>query len=156
MPKNKFMRIALEEAKIGVKNNDGGPFGAVIVKDGEVIAKAHNEVVKTNDPTAHAEVLAIRKASAKLKRFNLEDCELYSTCEPCPMCFAAMHWAKINTLYYGCTRSDAGDIGFADDHIYDVLEGKAKRHWFENKNIDRDECIKVFKEWRDKDDKVRY
>lgn len=156
MKTNEIMKIAIEEAKIAIKNKEGGPFGAVIVRNGEIIAKAHNEVVKTNDPTAHAEILAIRKASAKLKTFNLEDCELYSTCEPCPMCFAAIHWARIKKLYFGCNRDDAGRIGFDDDFIYNILAGKEHRRWFESKNILREECLKLFKEWHDKDDKVVY
>ena len=98
--KNYFMRIALKEAEKGMEKGEGGPFGAVIVKDGEIISKAHNEVLKTNDPTAHAEMVAIRRASKKLGRFNLSDCDIYSTCEPCPMCFSAIHWAKIKKLYF--------------------------------------------------------
>ena len=109
---NEFMKIAIEEALQGMKNNDGGPFGAVIVRNGEIISMAHNEVVKTNDPTAHAEVTALRKASSLLGRFDLSDCEIYSSCEPCPMCFAAIHWAKIKKLYYGSTRHDAANIDF--------------------------------------------
>ena len=93
----------MEEALKGVRENHGGPFGAVIVKNGEIISKAHNEVIKNNDPTDHAEMMAIREASKKLERFDLSDCELYTSCEPCPMCFAAIHWAKIKKVYYGCT-----------------------------------------------------
>src|SRR5512136_691190 len=110
----KFMRMAIREAEKGMRRNEGGPFGAVIVKDGKVVARAHNRVIKTNDPTAHAEVVAIRKATAKLKRFDLSDCEIYASCEPCPMCFAAIHWAKMRTLYFGCSRKDAAAIGFDD------------------------------------------
>ncbi|MCP4134795.1 MAG: nucleoside deaminase [bacterium] len=156
MKEKDFMKIAIEEASKGLRNNEGGPFGAVIVKDGVVIAQAHNEVVKLHDPTAHAEILAIRKASSKLKNFELEDCEIYSTCEPCPMCFAAIHWARIRKLYYGCNREDAGSIGFDDDFIYNVLEGKAKRSWFEMDSIGREECLKLFEEWQKKEDKTRY
>ena len=123
--KNEFFNIAILEAEDGMKNNDGGPFGAVVVMDGKIIAQAHNEVISSNDPTAHAEIIAIRRASKKLGRFDLSDCELYSTCEPCPMCFSAIHWAKIKTLYFGCNNRDAAKIGFDDKFIYDVIRGNS-------------------------------
>ena len=153
---NQYMKTAINEALKGVKQNQGGPFGAVIVQNGKVIATANNEVVSTNDPTAHAEIQAIRKASAKLKRFDLSDCEIYSTCEPCPMCFAAIHWAKIPTLYYGCTRRDAKNIGFDDEYIYDVIKGKAQKLAVEVLNIDREACLTPFKKWQEKEDKTNY
>lgn len=153
---NKFMKIAIEEAFHGIANNDGGPFGAVIVKNGEIIAKSHNEVVKTNDPTAHAEIVAIRRATNILGRFDLSDCEIYSSCEPCPMCFAAIHWAKINKLYYGCTREDAAKIGFDDQYIYDVINGTAKIKKVNVIKIDRNLCLKPFEQWELKVDKVPY
>lgn len=121
------MQIAVEEAFEGMRKNDGGPFGAVIVRNGKIIAKGHNKVLGTNDPTAHAEITTIRKACRILKRFDLSDCEIYSSCEPCPMCFAAIHWAKMKKLSYGCTRKDAANIGFDDKFIYDVIQGKAKK-----------------------------
>ncbi|MCX7748381.1 MAG: nucleoside deaminase [Clostridia bacterium] len=153
---NQYMCIALKEAIKGVEVGDGGPFGAVIVKDGEIISKAHNKVVKTNDPTAHAEVLAIREASRKLGRFDLSDCEIFSSCEPCPMCFAAIHWAKIKKLYFGCTREDASKIGFDDKFIYDVIMGTVEEKQVELREIDRDECLKAFLKWDEKNDKVSY
>ena len=153
---DKFMKKAVEEAFKGMRKNEGGPFGAVIVKDGKVIAKGHNMVLKTNDPTAHAEILAIRKASKKLKRFDLSDCEIYSSCEPCPMCFSAIHWAKIKKLYYGCTKEDAAGIGFDDKFIYDVIKGTVKKVQVEMLQVDREECLKLFKEWASKADKVNY
>lgn len=153
---NKFMKLALDEAFKGMRAEDGGPFGAAIVKDGKIIAIGHNEVIKTNDPTAHAEIVAIRKATKLLGRFDLSDCEIYSTCEPCPMCFSAIHWAKMKTLYYAATRYDAADIGFDDQYIYDVLEGKATKEQVTIIKIDRDESLEPFKEWTEKLDKVEY
>jgi len=153
---NEFMKIAIEEALHGMKSNEGGPFGAVIVKNGVVISRAHNEVVMTNDPTAHAEVTAIRKASSLLGRFDLSDCEIYSSCEPCPMCFAAIHWAKIKRLYYGSTREDAANIDFDDQYIYDVINGTATELQVEVLQINRDESLEPFLKWKDKMDKVQY
>ena len=153
---NKFMKIAIDEAFKGMRADDGGPFGAVIVKDGEIIAVGHNHVVESNDPTAHAEIVAIRKAAKLLGRFDLSDCEIYSSCEPCPMCFSAIHWAKMKSLYYGATRSDAADIGFDDQYIYDVIEGKATKEQVTTENIDHDDCLGPFKEWDAKNNKVEY
>ena len=156
MKTNKFMRVAAQEALAGLKIKDGGPFGAVIVRNGKIIAKGHNKVIKTNDPTAHAEIVAIRKATAKLKRFDLSDCEIYSSCEPCPMCFAAIHWAKMKKLYYGCTQQDAANIGFDDKFIYDAIKGTANRKQVVAKQIDRQECLKPFKKWQSIENKTRY
>ena len=153
---NEFMRLAIEEALVGMKNNDGGPFGAVIVRNGVIISSAHNEVIKTNDPTAHAEVTALRKASSALGRFDLSDCEIYSSYEPCPMCFAAIHWAKIKKLYYGSTREDAANIDFDDQYIYDVIKGTAKELQVEVLQIHREESLEPFREWKTKIDKVKY
>jgi guanine deaminase len=153
---NKFMKIAIDEALDGMKNNDGGPFGAVIVKDGVIISSAHNEVIKTNDPTAHAEVTVLRKASKILGRFDLSDCEIYSSCEPCPMCFAAIHWAKIKKLYYGSTRQDAANIDFDDQYIYDVINGTATELQVEVVQVDRQESLEPFEKWQVKMDRVQY
>jgi guanine deaminase len=153
---NEFMKIAIDEALKGMSCNEGGPFGAVIVRNGEIISSAHNEVVKTNDPTAHAEVTAIRKASSILGRFDLSDCEIYSSCEPCPMCFAAIHWAKIKKLYYGSTRFDAANIDFDDQYIYDVINGTATQLQVEVIQIDREESLEPFIEWKNKMDRVQY
>jgi guanine deaminase len=150
------MKVAIEEAMKGVRKQEGGPFGAVIVKDGEIIAKAHNQVLKTNDPTMHAEVAAIRKATKKLGRFDLSDCEIYSTCEPCPMCFSAIHWAKMKKLYFGATRYDAADIGFDDQFIYDVINKKADHEQVVIEEIDREDCIVPFNEWTKKENKTMY
>lgn len=153
---NKFMKIAVKEALNGLRKNEGGPFGAVIIRKGKIIARAHNEVIKTNDPSAHAEIVAIRKASKKLKRFNLSDCEIYSSCEPCPMCFAAIHWAKMKKLYYGCTRNDAEKIGFDDKFIYDVIKGISKKKQIAVKQIERKDCLMPFREWELKTNKMKY
>jgi guanine deaminase len=150
------MKQALNEAFIGMRSDDGGPFGAVIVKSGEIIAVGHNEVIKTNDPTAHAEIVAIRKATKKLGRFDLSDCEIYSTCEPCPMCYSAIHWAKMKTLYYGATRFDAAKIDFDDQYIYDVIMGKASKEQVEKHQIHHEDCLAPFAEWANKQDKVKY
>ncbi len=153
---NKYMQIALDEAFSGMRKNHGGPFGAVITIKNKLIAKSHNQVIKSNDPTAHAEILAIRIASRKLRRFDLSDCEIYSTCEPCPMCLGAIHWAKIKKLIYSCTRKDAANIGFDDKFIYDAIKGTSKKIQVRKKLLDRNLCIKAFKEWQNKEDKVSY
>lgn len=143
---NKFMELALEEAKRGVSSGDGGPFGAVVVQNGEVIASAHNMVLKNNDPTAHAEIQAIRKACKILETPLISDCEIYSTCEPCPMCLSAIMWARIPTVYYGCTKEDAGKIGFIDDYIYHVLDGSNGGD-LKRIGLDRDGCLPLMDEW---------
>lgn len=122
-----IIKLALEEAKKGVALNDGGPFGAVIVdKDGKIISSAHNMVLRKNDPTAHAEVMAIRKACEIKNTYDLSDCTIYSSCEPCPMCLSAIIWSNIKTIYYSSTRKDAANIGFRDDAIYEYLSGNNK------------------------------
>lgn len=147
---NKYMEMANVEAKKNALTEfkNGGPFGAVIVKDGEVISKAHNTVLKDNDPTAHAEVNAIRKAGQFLKTNDLSGCTLYTSCFPCPMCLSAAIWANINTIYYGNTKEDAAAIGFRDDYIYEALKDINA-----NLNIiqmDREETIKIFEEFKEK------
>ena len=153
---NQLMKVAIEEAKRGFNHDDGGPFGAIIAKEGVLIAKGHNEVLKTNDPTAHAEILAIRKACALLKSYDLSDCEIYSTSEPCPMCFSAIHWSRLKRLYFGTTRDDVAAIGFDDSLIYDILSGKARVVQMETKNVDRVSCLGLLEEWDAKPDKVLY
>jgi guanine deaminase len=154
--KSVFMDMAIKEAQTGMQHNHGGPFGAVIVRQGKVIAVAHNEVLKSCDPTAHAEVLAIRRASQTLAKFDLSDCELYSTCEPCPMCFAAIHWAKMTTLYFGCTREHAAAIGFDDAYIYSVLQGRATQLQVHSQVLDQPACLHLFELWNSKPDKKNY
>jgi len=153
---NIFMQIAVKEAVLGLKKNHGGPFGAVIVMNNNIIAKAHNMVIKTNDPTAHAEITAIRKAVKKLKKFDLSDCIIYSTAEPCPMCLSAIFWARIKTLYYGCTKEDCEKIGFDDNKFYDILLNKSNEKIISIFNIDRNECLMPFKMWENKNNKIQY
>lgn len=151
-----FMQIAIIEAKKGILNRDGGPFGAVIVKNGVVIARGHNRVVSTHDPTAHAEIVVIREASALLQRFDLSDCELYTTCEPCPMCYSAAHWAKIKKLYYGATRQDAADIGFDDQYLYEVLANDHVDEKMSEEQLARDSCLEVFRIYENDAERTAY
>lgn len=146
---NKYMQMADEMAMQNVLTNHGGPFGAVIVKDGVVVGIGNNHVVKNNDPTAHAEVMAIRNACETLGTFDLTGCTLYTSCYPCPMCFSAIIWANITTIYYGNTKEDAADIGFRDEMIYKALENP------ENGPLslipmDRHETIKAFMAFKEK------
>jgi len=152
---DQYMQAAIEEAKRGIEAGDGGPFGAVIVKEGIIIARGHNEVVKQNDPTAHAEMVAIRKASQKLQRFSLKGCELYVTGEPCPMCFSAIHWAHIDRVYYCNTKADAAEIGFDDSRITEIILGRAPDPIpFIHKPDDA--CHALFLQWYDDPDKIPY
>lgn len=150
------MKMAVDEAFRGMRKNQGGPFGAVVVRAGKVMAKGHNQVIKTKDPTAHAEIVAIRKASARLKTFDLSECELYSTCEPCPMCQASVLWARIPRVYFGCTRRDAEKIGFKDNLFYGLLGGRKTAGNIKAIRVGRSECLKPFREWMRKKDKVVY
>ena len=144
---NKFMKIAKENADNGIIKKEGGPFGAVIVdKDGNIIANGNNQVLKSKDPTAHAEIVAIRNACKKLQTYDLSGYILYTSCEPCPMCLSAIIWSNIKKVYYGCTKKDAGDIGFRDDIIYDYLKGNNK-HLICLKQLDREECLETFKRY---------
>jgi guanine deaminase len=154
---NSFMKIAALEAARGCQANEGGPFGAVISRNGIIIAQGHNEVLLTNDPTAHAEMVAIRLAAAALGRFDLSACELYTSCEPCPMCLSAIYWARISQVYYGCTKEDAADIGFADNAIYEYIK-RPEQHQNELRltPLDREECLPNFIEWQKKQDKTPY
>ncbi|MBN2287011.1 MAG: nucleoside deaminase [Tissierellales bacterium] len=153
---NNFMEIAVQEALKGIRKKEGGPFGAVIVKDGEIISVGNNQVILTNDPTAHAEIVAIRRASEKLGRFDLSDCEIYTTCEPCPMCYSAIHWAKIPIMYYGASRDDAAEIGFDDKYLYDVLQGLITDEKLMSKQIERSECLIPFKLYDEDQEKKLY
>ena len=144
---NKYMEIANENAKKGIEKKQGGPFGAVIVdKEGNIISNGNNKVLLNNDPTAHAEIVAIRNACEKLGTYDLNGCVLYTSCEPCPMCLSAAIWANIKKIYYGCTKEDANSIGFRDDIIYEFLKGENKS-LVDLENIDRNECIKVFEKY---------
>lgn len=148
---NKFMNIAKQNAERGIKEKEGGPFGAVIVdKDEKIIANGNNQVLKQNDPTAHAEMVAIRNACKKLEKYDLSGYTLYTSCEPCPMCLSAIIWSNIKEVYYGCTKKDAGEIGFRDDAIYDYLKGE-NNGLINLEEMDREECIKTFKEYKKQD-----
>ena len=145
---NKYMELAMENAENGIKNNEGGPFGAVITdKEGNIISNGNNKVLKNNDPTAHAEIVAIREACKKLNTYDLSEYILYTSCEPCPMCLAAIIWSNIKKVYFGCTKKDAGEIGFRDDMIYEYLKGNNK-DLIQLKEMDRDECLKTFEEYK--------
>lgn len=146
---NKFMKIAKENADNGILKGEGAPFGAVIVdENGKIIANGNNKVILLKDPTAHAEIIAIREACKKLNTYDLSKCTLYTSCEPCPMCLSAIIWANIKDIYYGCTRADAGYIGFRDNIIYDYLEGK-NNNVIKLTKIDREECIKTFEKYKE-------
>lgn len=152
----KFMQEAIRLSIAKMRGNCGGPFGAVVVRKGRIISRGWNCVTSANDPTAHAEISAIRAACKKLKSFRLDDCELYASCEPCPMCLAAIYWAHIKKVFYAGTRKDAARIGFDDDLIYRELSRPIARRKIKMKQLRRGEALKVFKEWRNKPDKVRY
>ena len=154
--KKKLMQEAVACSLFGMDNNAGGPFGAVIVKNNEIIAKGWNKVTSTNDPTAHAEVTAIREACKKLNTFDLSGCELYTSCEPCPMCLSAIYWARINKIYYANTRKDAADINFDDDFIYKEIPLPLEKRAIPMEQLGRDDAIKVFEKWSSKQDKTAY
>lgn len=151
------MGKAIEESKSNLENNykKGGPFGAAIVKDGEIISSAHNTVIESNDPTAHAEVNAIRKACQKLNTHDLSGCVLYTSAEPCPMCLSAIIWSNIKIVYFANTKKDADDIGFRDDMIYEYLKGNDK-NLIEIHHIKSEEALSVFKEFKELEDKIMY
>ena len=150
-----FMRQAIALAKENIKNG-GGPFGAVIVKDGKVVATGANRVTANNDPTAHAEVSAIRAACTKLGTFDLSGCVIYTSCEPCPMCLGAIYWAHIDKIYYGANQYDAARIDFDDSFIYRELELTPDKRNKPVENILHDEALAPFRAWQEKEDKIRY
>lgn len=149
------MRKAIELSRENVANG-GGPFGAVIAKDGEIVATGVNRVTASYDPTAHAEVSAIRAAASKLGTFNLSGYEIYTSCEPCPMCLGAIYWARLDKMYYGNNKTDAKNIGFDDSFIYDELELKPENRKLPSEVLLHDEAIKAFEEWMEKEDKIEY
>ena len=155
MEKIDFMREAVRLSVENVKNG-GGPFGAVIVKNGEIIATGVNRVTANNDPTAHAEVSAIRAAGQKLGTFDLSGCDIYTSCEPCPMCLGAIYWAHLDRMYYACNKDDAADAGFDDSFIYKELEIDPKDRRLKSENLLRPEALKTFEMWKEKGDKVEY
>ncbi|MEI3162859.1 MAG: nucleoside deaminase [Lachnospirales bacterium] len=151
---NNFMEEAIKEAENGIGVGDGGPFGCVIVKDNKIVGRGHNLVVSHNDPTAHGEITAIRNACKNLGTFSLSGCQLYTTAEPCPMCLAAILWARIDKVYYGCRVADTAEIGFDDSEFYDALSGKKELCTLEE--LDREDCLKLFKKYNDIKDKTMY
>ena len=153
--KNKFMLKAIE---LSIKSAEtiGGPFGCVIVKDNKIISEGSNKVTSTNDPTAHGEIVAIREACLKLNTFNLSGCELYSTCEPCPMCLSAIYWSHIDKIFYANTRDDAKNIDFDDSFIYSEINKKIGDRKIQMTQMLRDEALKAFKIWDEKVDKIKY
>ena len=153
--KNEFMKRAIELSVESV-NNGGGPFGSIIVKDDKIIAEGSNKVTSNNDPTAHGEIVAIREACKKLNNFSLNGCELYSTCEPCPMCLSAIYWARIDKIYYANTREDARKIDFDDSLIYTELQKNIDKRKIPMIQMMRNEALKAFEMWDKKTDKVKY
>jgi guanine deaminase len=151
----KFMRKAIALSIENIKNG-GGPFGAVITKDGKIISTGVNRVTSNNDPTAHAEVTAIRKASKKLGTHDLAGCQIYTSCEPCPMCLGAVYWAHLDRMYYGNTKTDAKNIGFDDSFIYDEIGLKPENRRVETTQLLPEEAIKAFETWASAEDKVEY
>ena len=153
--KNKFMLTAIE-LSINSANTIGGPFGCVIVKNNKIISEGSNKVTSTNDPTAHGEIVAIREACHKLNTFNLSGCELYSTCEPCPMCLSAIYWSHIDKIFYANTRDDAKNIDFDDSFIYSEINKNIEDRKIQMIQMHRDEALKAFKIWNEKVDKIKY
>ncbi len=157
---NEYMVVANKLAEDNLNTNAGGPFGACVVKDGQIIGKGSNSVLKEHDPTCHAEIMAIREACKTIGSYDLSGCELYTSCYPCPMCMSAIIWANIKKVYYGNTKEDASSIGFRDDFIYKFLDSLSDE--VEDESIldlvciNRDETIKTFDKFRDKDDKTVY
>ena len=153
--KNHFMSRAIELSIESVKSG-GGPFGSVIIKNNEIISEGMNKVTKNNDPTAHGEIVAIRNACKNLNDFSLEGCELYTSCEPCPMCLSAIYWSRIDKIYYANTRDDAKKIDFDDSLIYSELTKKIKERKIPTTQLMRDEALQGFKLWKNTENKVKY
>ena len=156
MSHENFMHETIKLAEQGMQSGRGGPFGCVIVRQGEIVGRGHNRVTSTNDPTAHAEITAIRDACASLETFQLTDCELYTSCEPCPMCLAAIYWARIPVVYYGNNRADAAAIGFDDEFIYQQVSLPPEKRAIKMTPLLRDAAQMTFQAWAKKTDKVKY
>jgi tRNA(Arg) A34 adenosine deaminase TadA len=154
--KTKFMREAIRLSREKMRRGAGGPFGAVVVRNGKIVGRGWNQVTSGNDPTAHAEVTAIREACRKLKTFQLTDCELYTSCEPCPMCLSAIYWARLQKVFYANTRKDAAKIKFDDDLIYREVALPISGRTMPMKQLLHSEALKVFGEWERKPDKITY
>lgn len=157
---NEYMKLAKALSEENLSTNSGGPFGSCIVKNGNIIGKGSNHVLSHNDPTAHAEIVAIREACRNLGTYDLSGCELYASCYPCPMCLSAIIWSNVKKVYYGNTKEDAADIGFRDDYIYSYIkkltEGVTDNNILDLECIDREETIKAFEEFKNKEDKTIY
>ena len=154
-PKNKFMLRAIE-LSIKSANGIGGPFGCVVVKDNMIVAEGSNKVTFSNDPTAHAEIVAIRDACKKLNTFKLSGCEIYTSCEPCPMCLSAIYWSRIENIFYANTRIDAKSIDFDDSFIYSEINKDLENRKIKMQQMHRDEALEAFKIWKNKEDKIKY
>ncbi len=154
--KKEFMQKAIEIARKGMENDEGGPFGCVVVQDGSIIAEGNNSVTSSNDPTAHAEVVAIRNACESLGTFQLTGCDIYTSCEPCPMCLGAIYWARPDRIFYAATRHDAADAGFDDSFIYDELQISDNERTIPTQSIERDAAVKLFETWKRKENKTVY
>lgn len=150
------MSEAIQLANRGIAHKEGGPFGCVIVKGDEIVGRGNNQVTSTNDPTAHAEVVAIRNACKNLNSFQLEDCEIYTSCEPCPMCLGAIYWARPKVIYYAGTREDAADAGFDDSLIYEEMDRSLADRRIPIKSLGREQALKVFDAWKNNPDKTTY
>lgn len=151
-----FMQKAIELSNTGMYNNQGGPFGAIVVKNGVIVGQGNNQVTSSNDPTAHAEIVAIRDACKNLGTFQLEGCEIYTSCEPCPMCLGAIYWSRPNKIYYANTRADATAIGFDDSFIYDEFKIDFDYRKIPMIQLNREEALKIFEQWCLKKDKIEY
>ena len=150
------MEEAIVLAEKGMESGEGGPFGCIIVKGDKIVGRGNNKVTSTNDPTAHAEIIAIREACKNLDSYQLEDCEIYSSCEPCPMCLGAIYWARPKVIYYGNSRKDAAEIGFDDSMIYDEISSDLRNRKIPVINICRETANRTFTEWQKKNDKKLY
>ena len=157
---NEFMDVAIDLSDDNFDKKYGGPFGACVVKDGKIIGKGINRVIKNNDPTAHAEIVAIRNACKNIGSYDLENCELYTSCYPCPMCLSAIIWANIKKIYYANTKEDAADIGFRDEFIYDFLDklahNKVDKKVLNLKSLNREEAIEVFERYKNDEQRIKY
>ena len=150
------MSEAIALSQNGVRNNEGGPFGCIVVKDDEIVGRGNNKVTSSNDPTAHAEVVAIRDACKNLGTFQLEGCEIYTSCEPCPMCLGAIYWARPKVVYFANSRQDAANIGFDDSMIYEELGIDLDKRKIPIINLGSEDALKIFEEWQNKEDKIEY
>jgi len=156
MPDMHFLKRAIELSRKGMEKGQGGPFGCVVVKDGKIIGEGHNEVLKQNDPTAHAEIMAIRNACKNLNSFQLTDCDIYTSCEPCPMCMGAIYWARPKRVFFANTKKDAAAINFDDDFIYEEIEKFPQDRAIPFIHLPDDEALAIFMEWKNNEERQKY